>query len=547
MSLPVALEGRRGLAAAPSRVWPAAAGVVALAIAIQIKFGMMADVAWLIDCDERWLDGATPYRDFLELNPPASLWLYWPAVALARTVGLPSEALVSAFGFAAAGAAMGLSALILRGVREAGPGLALAALVALVVLPGQTFCERDHLAAVFGLPFLAVALARARGAPVSAPLAVMAGLGAGAVAAIKPPYALIGALLALYQLRGSGWRAMLRSPEYYAAAALGLAYVAVVGPLFPAYVANEWPFNAEVYVAVREPLGRLIASPGAMAFLMIAAAAAWAARDRIAEPEFAIPGLAAAGAGLAYFAQGKGWVYQAVPAMMYATLAAPVALQNAPARNFAALLAGAFAAGVAAPLGHNLGLAAVIGVAVGVGLDAARAGGAVSLPRLAPFALAAAIGAACGLCTVERPVTPKLEAMLAGFGPHLRLGAISEDEGLGFPLVRRLHATWAMRAHSLIVSDYVRRLFAKHPGDAALAARLQPFAERDREILLDDISRRRPDALLVGPTGTALHAEVWADPRVRAAMAGYSRVAVEARPGYTAELWLRNDFERAAP
>src|SRR6185437_7671902 len=236
----LALDARRGLAA-PAPVWLAAAGIVALAAAVQLSFGMMADVAWLIHCDERWLDGALPYRDFLELNPPASLWLYWPAVALARRLGSPSEAVVSAFGFAAALSAIGVSALILRGVRGAGAGLALAALAALLLLPGQTFCERDHLAAVFGVPFLALALARARGATPGVALAAAAGLGCGAMAAIKPPYALIAALLALYQLRRSGWRAVLRSPEYYVAAALGLAYVGAVAPLFPAYIANELP------------------------------------------------------------------------------------------------------------------------------------------------------------------------------------------------------------------------------------------------------------------------------------------------------------------
>jgi hypothetical protein len=533
----LAIDAR--LAAAPSRAWIAAAGIVALAVAIQLRFGMMADVAWLIDCDERWLAGARPYVDFLELNPPASLWLYWPAVALARGLGLPSEAVVSVFGFAAVGAALALSALILRGVRGAGPGLALAALAALLLLPGQTFCERDHLAAVFGVPFLALALARARGRAPGAPLSLAAGFAAGAMAAIKPPYALIPALLALYQFRRSGWRAVLRSPEYYAAAALGLAYVGLAARLFPAYVANELPFNAEVYVAVREPLLALIASPGAMTFLLIAATAAWAARGRLGEPEFAVPLIAAAGAGLAYVVQGKGWVYQATPAMIYAMLAAPVALREVAPRGYPALLAGALAAGVAAPLGHTLGLAVVIGVAAGFGLDAARSGRAPTRTGLAPFAFVAAVGAACGLCTVERATTPKLEAMLAGFGPHLSLGTISEDEGLGFPLARRLRATWTMRSHSLIVSDYVRRLSARRPGEAA---RLAGFAERDRAHLVEDIARQRPDALLVGPTGTALHAEIWADPRVQAVMADYRRVATERKPGYTAELWLRKDF-----
>ena len=79
---------------------------------------MMADVAWLAHCDERWLDGAVPYRDFIEINPPASLLLYLPAVAAARALGLRSELCVAVFGFLSAGAAMALSS------RRAAPGRA---------------------------------------------------------------------------------------------------------------------------------------------------------------------------------------------------------------------------------------------------------------------------------------------------------------------------------------------------------------------------------------------------------------------------------------
>ena len=40
---------------------------------------------------------------------------------------------------------------MLRGGPGSGRASLLAAVVALVVLPGETFCERDHLAAVFGV------------------------------------------------------------------------------------------------------------------------------------------------------------------------------------------------------------------------------------------------------------------------------------------------------------------------------------------------------------------------------------------------------------
>ena len=167
---------------------------------------------------------------------------------------------------------------------------------------------------------------------------------------------------------------------------------------------------------------------------------------------------------------------------MFATLAGGFALDG-PRRATMPRSAPAFvtAALVAAPLGHNLGLALFGGVAVGFGRrrGARRGKSAFDLARLAPLALAAAVGAACGVCVVERPPAPALGRMLAGLGPHLTLGTISEDEGLGFPLVRRLRARpGSCVANSLFVNDDVGRLIAQHPGDAALKARAAPYASR---------------------------------------------------------------------
>jgi hypothetical protein len=266
------------------------------------------------------------------------------------------------------------------------------------------------------------------------------------------------------------------------------------------------------------------------------------AGDRIRSPGFVIAALAAAGAGVAYFVQGKGWVYHAAPAMMFATLAGPFALGELDARAWPPLALAAAAAAIAASLLHNLGGGWAIGAAAGLACQAALARAAVfSLDRLAPFAFAAAVGAALGLCTIERPLTPALEATLAGFGPNLTLATISEDEGLAFPLVRRLHDRWTMRANGLAITAGVRRLISEHPDDAALAARIAPYAERERVVLLEDLARQKPDALLVGPLDTRLHADLFADPALEALMADYVRAGVEQNPDMSAELWLRRD------
>ncbi len=517
-----------------------ALALVALAVALQIAFGMMADVSWLIEIDERWLAGAVPYRDFFEINPPASLMLYWPAVAAARALGLPSELAVSLFGFAICAASLGLSAVILQGARVA-PGALVAGIVAMMILPGESFCERDHLAAVLGVPLLALALARALESRVDWRFAALAGASAGVMAAVKPPYALIGVFVALYLARQIGFRRVLGALEYYAAAAVGLAYLALTPRLFPYYVSDVLPVGIAAYLPVRESALTLLVNPGLILSVLIGMLAALTAGERIKQPALAIAGLAALGAAVAFAVQGKGWVYQVVPAMMFATLATGFAWRPRKG-DLSATALGATCAATAIAWVHSLGLAILLGLAAGLAMDALSRRLTLSSESLARLGLASVIGAACGLCEIERPLTPTLETSLAKFGPGLSIGALTEDEGLGFPLARHIGAIWTLQANAMVVTAGVRRLIDQHPADTALAQGLAPFAKAERERLLGDLRAKLPDALLVGPTNTRFHAALWSDPDIENIMRDYRLYAVENRPDYPAELWLRNDF-----
>ncbi len=86
-----------------------------------------------------------------------------------------------------------------------------------------------------------------------------------------------------------------------------------------------------------------------------------------------------------------------------------------------------------------------------------------------------------------------------------------------------------------------------HPGDAALATKLRPYVERDKAALLADIAGRRPDALLVGPLKSTLHADLFADPEVREVMQGYRLVDREEEADYGAELWVRKELAALRP
>ena len=114
--------------------------------------------------------------------------------------------------------------------------------------------------------------------------------------------------------------------------------------------------------------------------------------------------------------------------------------------------------------------------------------------------------------------------------------------GFGHPMARRTGAIWVQRVPSLFITSAVRRLVDEHPGDAALRQRLQPYADRDKAMLIEDIGRQRPDALLVGPLNTRMHAALWADPEISAARADYRLFATNDRPDFPAELWVRKDL-----
>ena len=95
---PPASEGVCARAAVVAAPWARSAAPLALALAAlaaavvaQARFGAIADVSWMITISEKWLDGATPYVDFIETNPPAAILLYLLPVALARALGVHAE------------------------------------------------------------------------------------------------------------------------------------------------------------------------------------------------------------------------------------------------------------------------------------------------------------------------------------------------------------------------------------------------------------------------------------------------------------------------
>ena len=100
------------------------------------------DVSWGLVMAEKLLDGQRLYLDIIEVNPPATPYLYVAPVLLARLVGLPAEFVVDTLVFLTAGLSLWLAGRILSKARLVVDGdawlLVTVVAVALTIVPART-------------------------------------------------------------------------------------------------------------------------------------------------------------------------------------------------------------------------------------------------------------------------------------------------------------------------------------------------------------------------------------------------------------------------
>ena len=528
--------------------------IAVLAIALQVHLGTVDDVSWQITVGEWTLDGRIPYRDFIEINPPASILLYLPPIFVARLLGAAPEALVAVFGCLGIIASVALSALILARaglIEKLGPIGASLALGALMLLPAHAFDERDHIAAVAGLPFLALAAARGVGARVNWGSVLLAGIGAGLMASIKPPYVLVAIALAPYLAARIGFRPLFACAEFYAAALVGSLYVLIMLTLFPAYLSDIAPLASAIYLPVRESMSGLTLNTGVVLWLALLLTSAQIAGENRAEPLFAIPALASLGALASFFIQGKGWPYHIYPALAFIVIAlgAALARNKRGAAMLAVSIIPAIASALVALVVARWPLQIMIGVAVAAAAIVAAAqrlfSGAKADDRSLPLSemiAASAIGVAFAMLTLEGRPQPVLEKALARLAPHPTILAISESLAFGHPLVRDVGGSWAQRVPALWITAAADRLIEESHGDEKLRARLAPFVRADRDRLAQDIGANKPDAILVGRIDGPVYKALWTDPAIVDALADYRFFAGNDDAEWPAMIYARREL-----
>lgn len=450
--------------------------VVILAVAVMERHFVIgnADVAWLITASEKILDGQRLYIDVIELNPPASVFLYLPAVAFARAIGVAPEIVVDGQMFVGAVLSLALVSYIARSCRllDGAPGWTLAAfaLAALTILPAQTFGQREHVALIAVLPVIATLAARAKGARPLFWHSFAAGLAAGLVIAIKPHFALaIGFAAAASALERRSWRVM-GAVELWTAAAVATVYAISVVVFYRTFITDLMPVLADVYLPVRLPLRKLMISPPmalwAIALLIVSMLRRNAPGERI------VPVVLAASAGFAaaYLIQGKGWPYHSLPMVALTMMALSLAITYSRAATSRAAMA-----------------------LVGAPSAASRRGAIIALGILAVSSFA----------YLDKAVDTRAAIALVGkvAPPHPSIVAITGDPAIGFPLVRAVQGRWISGRWGLWVTANAASRQLAGGLDRKTLDRLAADVAAERQRLIGEIRDGKPDIILIDDRG----------------------------------------------
>jgi hypothetical protein len=310
-----------------ARFVPAAlVAITVFAIFYQQRWGTITDTSWLITVCERVLAGDRLYVDIFETNPPFSVWLYMPPVALAKVLGIAPEILVHAWTYLAAIVGLGLAGIIVRraGLPEAPKLFNLAPVfyALLVIMPGNAFSQREHIGMALFLPLLALTAWRAReqAPPPSAGIAVLAGLCGSVLVLVKPYHALMVLAPALFVVVRRRSLRPLFAPEYWTIGAACIAYLALVLVFHRAFIDDIYPMVAETYVQVR--FLPTVLERYALPYAAVMALVWFLSRRRLGSQELATVAMLASAAGIVCLVyQGKGFPYHAYPALLCALVA----------------------------------------------------------------------------------------------------------------------------------------------------------------------------------------------------------------------------------
>ena len=305
--------------------------ITVLVTALRLGGSIDSDVASQLWIAQRIHQGATLYRDIVEVNPPLWFWMALPVDRLATLLHWPaSSLLIGIFGVLVA-LALAATASLLRHISSVSRTIFLAyAALILAAMPWVHVGQREQIVLIGTLPYAALIAARRESRPV--PVLIAAAIGAGAALgfALKHYFLIVPAALELWLLARLGRRWRPLRPETLAIATVGAAYATAL-LVERNYLTRMVPLVRLAYGQFGPRSMRFLFNP----YLVIGAGlfAFTAAHAKILFSRTSSTAAALFVAGLAfaatYFIQFKGWPYHTIPMLGCISLALAALLAEA--------------------------------------------------------------------------------------------------------------------------------------------------------------------------------------------------------------------------
>jgi len=422
------------------------------------------DTSYLILGTDRWLGGATLYRDIMETNPPLIFYLTAPAVLLSKSLTITAPTAFVIFLCAAAACSLVWCWRLLSRIPALPPAgreiITCACFLALIVIPANSFGQREHLFLITALPYFLAQILRPNGVEIR-PVEKIA-LGAFALVgfALKPYFllpAMFGSLVLCRQQRSLR---PLFEPDNIVLGAGYLVYAAFVALIYPEYFSLIVPLGLRIYGAIGYGLGVVI-DRSILPVLLIVALATLGDSSKPIRNSLSVLSAIMAGLLGAYVMQAKGWPYQILPfesmAIIACTLAVIVTAYDLKAR----------------PLHFFL------------------------------FAIVPAMLLLKSMNNRYQNIYAEVfSTKLRELSPDWRgksLLLLSTDDYAAFPLINELGAQWAGRyPYQWIVAGALSRLDnEKCPSNSKSCAELNTILEYGRRTNVDDFVVRAPDVVLI--------------------------------------------------
>lgn len=279
------------------------------------------DISWYLISTRWWLDGLPIYEEIFELNPPLAFYLTAVPVWISGLLGVSATSTYMGFVFVLIAASLLMTrALLRRSATISAPlrhtFLGVAA-IGLILLPIRDFGQRDHLFAMFFLPFFAMSLLEnPPNRTWRAAIATWAVLGV----ALKHYFLLLPLLILIYKIITSRSLRPILRVEFIFPVVLLVAYVGASYILHPAYFNSVIPRTFQIYGAYDTPLSDVLTRAKPVLWVL-SIALVLLALIRSKDPATVLPIIVGGGAVAVYVLQSKGWNYHRIPANLYVVLA----------------------------------------------------------------------------------------------------------------------------------------------------------------------------------------------------------------------------------